>query len=127
MVAQLARMLRQSAGIALLATLTACGSSSPARVPFKIYSNPPGAYVVYQVQKQADQTSPWIYLGITPLESLQPFDGDALKRAEKVSLRVMKEGYFDQTKTWHGKDLVEEAGQRKMVFWNPSLVRGEAK
>ena len=106
------------------AALTACASSVKT-VPFKIQSDPLGAYVMYQVQadKEDPRSYDWIYLGNTPLDTRRAIESRELKRADSFMIRVMKEGYLDQQKAWTGGQFVEESKEKGAVFWNPRLIK----
>ncbi|MCK5360311.1 MAG: hypothetical protein KAJ95_06765 [Gammaproteobacteria bacterium] len=105
---------------------TAC-SSGPKVLPLKVYSEPAGGYVVYRIDSTTADDEPWIYIGTTPVESTLLIDKNIAKNAGKLSVRVMKEGYFDIKKEWDAEKLKEESEQRKMLFWNPSLVEHQLK
>ena len=110
--------------IAFIAPLltTAC-SSTPKTVPVKVFSEPAGGYVIYRIDAKDRDESPWIYLGTTPLQSTLNFEKDIARKARKVSIKIMKEGYFDSNKDWQPEKIEEEFKERKMLFWNPSLIR----
>ncbi len=89
--------------------LTGCASTSRL-VPFAVQSDPLGAHVLYQStttsgQKQGAETSDWIYLGITPVDLRREIERIALKRDDAFTLRVLKDGYLEQRKTWGGKEI----------------------
>ena len=109
--------------VALLVILTRC-ASSVRTVPFKVQSDPLGAYVLYQIQadQHDNRNYDWIYLGNTPLDIRRAVDSSDLKRADAFVIRVMKEGYLDQQKAWTGEQIVKEAKKKGAVFWNPRLV-----
>ena len=102
-------------------------STAPKPVPIKVYSEPAGGYVIYRLDNEAEADAPWIYLGTTPLESTLVVESKVAKKTRKLSIRVMKEGYFDTSKDWETERVKEEYDQRKMLFWNPSLVKHETK
>jgi hypothetical protein len=113
---------------AVLMTLLASScSSAPKAVPVKVYSEPAGGYVIYRVDRESDKDAPWIYLGTTPVESVLYIEKKTAKKANKLSIRVMKEGYFDIHKDWEGDKIKDEVKERKMLFWNPNLVEQKAK
>jgi len=112
--------------ISLLLLTSAC-SSAPKALPLKVYSEPAGAYVIYRIDASTSDDEPWVYIGTTPLESTLLIDKDLAKKAGKLSVRVMKEGYFDINKEWDAERLREESEERKMLFWNPGLVQHKAK
>ncbi len=101
------------------------GCGSPVKtVPFKVQSDPLGAYVMYQVQDDAEDARDfdWIFLGNTPVDTRRAIPKRQLKRADSFMIRVMKEGYLDQQKAWTGDQLVDESKSKGAVFWNPRLV-----
>jgi len=109
--------------IAALVAATVSGCASPRRnVPFNIQSDPLGAYVMFQVKNEGGAKSDWIYLGNTPLITTRQYTKEQLSGKNSVMLRVMKEGYFDQTKVWKGGELKDESKSKGRVFWNPRLV-----
>ncbi len=109
------------AGLAVL-LIGAC-ASAPRTVPFNVHSDPQGAYVLLQVQPPVGPAADWVFIGNTPLNSVREMDLDTAKKAKTVTLRVMKEGYFDQTKVWVGDVFVGEAKDKGKIFWTPRMVR----
>jgi len=109
------------AGVSL--ALVGCGSSVRT-VPFKVQSDPLGAYVMYQVQDDAEDVRhfDWIFLGNTPVDTRRAISKKRLKRADSFMIKVVKEGYHDQQKAWTGEQLVDESKSKGAVFWNPRLV-----
>jgi len=100
------------------------GCASTRSIPFTIQSDPLGAYVLLQVDAIPGTESPdWIYIGNTPLSTTRTLTTRDVKQAKSVAIRVMKEGYFDQTKEWQAQSLVAEQKEKGTVFWNPKLVR----
>lgn len=112
--------------ITMMLLFSSC-SSAPKAVPIKIYSEPAGGYVIYRLDNEAEADAPWIYLGTTPLESTLVVENNIAKKTRKLSMRVMKEGYFDTSKDWETEKVRQEYDQRKMLFWNPNLVKHETK
>ena len=109
----------------LFAAIAMAGCASSIRtVPFKVQSDPLGAVVLYQIQAdiEDERNYDWIYLGLTPVDIRRAVEKSDLKRADAFVLRVMKEGYLDQRKSWTGEQLVKEAKSKGAVFWNPRLV-----
>ena len=105
----------------LLITLAlgAC-SSAPKQIPVAVHSDPLGAFTVMQVQFSDGNSSEWAYIGITPVDINRSFN---VSTAKSVTIKVIKEGYFEQTKTWEMRefnDLVKSQGQ---VLWVPHLVK----
>lgn len=107
--------------VSIILLSSAC-SSAPKSVPVKVYSEPAGGYVIYRLDNEAEADAPWIYLGTTPVESTLVIEDDVAKKTRKLSIRVMKEGYFDTSKDWETELVKQEYAERKMLFWNPSLV-----
>lgn len=107
---------------AMLAALVAGCASPPRNVPFNIQSDPLGSYVMFQVKNEGGGKSDWIYLGTTPLITTRQYSKKQLQGKNTVMFRVMKEGYFDQTKVWKGGELRDESKAKGRVFWNPRLV-----
>ena len=108
--------------VSMMLLFSSC-SSAPKPVPIKIYSEPAGGYVIYRLDNEAEADAPWIYLGTTPLESTLVVEDKVAKKTRKLSIRVMKEGYFDMNKDWQTDKVKQEFEDRKMLFWNPSLIR----
>ncbi len=112
----------------LVATLAAAvlgGCASTRVVPFTVQSDPLGAHVVYQVQSEVRGTGgahDWIYLGVTPIDIRREIGNTQLRKADAFVLRVMKEGYLDQQRSWTGPEMLDELSTKKRVFWNPRLV-----
>ena len=113
--------------VLVLALLSAC-SSRIAPVRFKVNSEPEGAYVLYQIQgAEIDCAGKWVYLGNTPLQGVYQFDRKQLQGGDKISLRVMQQGYMDQTKEWTGASFYEEAKGKGVIFWTPEMVPAGAR
>ena len=112
--------------ISMLLLFSSC-SSTPKTVPLKVYSEPAGGYVIYRVDSNSDVDAPWVYLGTTPLESSLQIEKALAKDARKLSVRVMKEGYFDISKDWEPEKVKADIEERKMIFWNPSLIEHKTK
>ena len=105
-------------GILCLA-ITACGSNTK-QVPISILSDPLGAYTMIKVEYKQQDHSDWIFLGATPVKLNRTI---SFKNATRVSVRVIKEGFFEQTKTWPAKQFLKEYRDRDKVLWVPSLVQ----
>ncbi|MEA1927770.1 MAG: hypothetical protein U9N73_06150, partial [Candidatus Auribacterota bacterium] len=45
-------------------------------------------------------------LGMTPIDFVREINFDDLENAESISLRILKEGYFEQTKSWLSDDFI---------------------
>ncbi len=109
--------------LVLLTALLASGcASKPVMLPMTIQSDPLGAYVLMQ-HRNPQMTEPeWLYLGNTPLSSQRKVNTD-----QSLVLRVMKEGFFDQTRQWQSDQIKGELENKNRVFWNPRLVPSAAK
>ncbi len=107
----------------LLSILLSSGCAGNAvMLPMTIQSDPLGAYVLMR-QQNVQKTEPeWVYLGNTPLTSQREVSTD-----QNLILRVMKEGYFNQSKEWLPEQFKVELENKKRVFWNPRLVPSAAK
>ena len=104
-------------------TLLSAGcASSTKNVPLNIQSDPLGAYVVFQITRANGTKSDWVFLGNTPLLTTRQYSKEELRNENSIVLRVMKEGFFDQTKVFKGKELRQESKSKGRVFWNPRLV-----
>lgn len=119
----LIQILKTFFTVVVIVILTGC-ASSVRTVPFKVQSDPLGAYVLYQIQADQydDRNYDWIYLGNTPLDIRRTVNSSDLRRADAFVIRVMKEGYLDQQKAWTGEQIVKEAKKKGAVFWNPRLI-----
>ncbi len=100
----------------LIALLTGCSSQQP--INFRVHTEPEGAHVIYR----QDNLS-WIYLGLTPLDSIEVIPEERLEDEHTLSLRVMRCGYLDQEKEWTGADLEREVSEKGQVFWTPRLIK----
>ena len=119
----LSRVTRAVAALAAVAVLAGCATTRI--VPFTVQSDPLGAHVLYQVQTPVSDdisTNEWIYLGLTPVDIRREVGKTQLRKADAFVLRVVKEGYLDQQKSWSGDDLVGQIEEKGRVFWNPRLV-----
>ncbi|MEM7193677.1 MAG: hypothetical protein AAF402_01920 [Pseudomonadota bacterium] len=118
--ATLARMLVVSI---VFMIVTGCASSGVTTVPMKIQSDPLGAYVMFQVQG-GDQSASydWIFLGNTPVDVRKSIDESDWDHADAFVLRVMKEGYLEQQKSFTARDFYREVQEKDTVFWNPKLI-----
>jgi hypothetical protein len=108
--------------VAGAALLTAAGCASSRNIPFTIHSDPQGAYVMMQTQESDKPSSEWVYLGNTPLMMTREVNVKEIKNAKAIVIKVMKEGYFDQTKVWKGREFLNEEKEKGRIFWNPLLV-----
>ena len=110
---------------AVFVSLSIAACSSPTRtVPLTVQSDPLGAYVMFQMQadREDERNYDWIFLGNTPLKVRRSMTKEELEDADAFVIRVMKDGYHEQKKSYTGKQLVSEAKSKGTVFWNPRLV-----
>lgn len=100
------------------------GCSSPTKtVRIKINSQPEGAHVVYRMTgEDLPCQGQWIYLGNTPLRGVRHFNEGQLKKTEKITLKVIQNGYLDQVIEWDGPGFWEEAEGRGVIFWTPEMI-----
>ena len=94
------------------------GCSSKQSIKFNVHSEPEGAHMIYQ-----SDDSPWIYLGVTPLDVVEVLSGDQLEDDATVTLKVMRCGYLEQAKEWTGEELQQENEEKGMIFWTPRLIK----
>ncbi len=105
-----------------LSLLSACADTKGVR--FKINSVPKGAHVLYQVKGgNLPCQDNWIYLGNTPLQGVQHFNENQLEDTAKITLRVMHNGYHDQSREWDGESFWREIEEKDVIFWTPELSR----
>ncbi len=110
------------AGLLALVMLTGC-SSATKTVKLKIHSQPEGAYIVYKVTgSEIPCAGKWIYLGNTPFRGIHQFNEDDLENADKITLKVMRQGYTDQIIEWDGPGFWDEAVEKGVIFWTPELI-----
>ena len=105
--------------VAICTAIIGCGSNKR-QVPISILSDPLGAYAMIKVEYKEQDNSDWIFLGPTPitLNRTIKFEG-----ATRVSIKVIKEGFFEQTKSWKAKKFLSEYKDQDKVIWSPSLVQ----
>jgi hypothetical protein len=115
---------RRSVGLlcAAAALLLASGCASTRSVPLAIHSDPAGAFVVMQVKSPDQGASDWIYLGNTPLLAVREMPTKETEHASEIVLKVMKEGYIDQAKSWKGEAFLNEQDEKERIYWNPRMV-----
>lgn len=105
----------------LILLTSACASTKS--VPVTVNSDPLGSQVILQVKGIESQQSEWIYLGNTPLTTQRRFSTDHFNDDYIITLRVMKDGFIDQTKEWSGSEL-EEASESRLI-WNPQMIKNQ--
>lgn len=102
--------------VVFLMALTGCSSKNA--INFNVHSEPEGAHIIYQ-----KDNSPWIYLGVTPLDVIEIFPKDQLEDDNSVTLKAMRCGYLEQAKEWTGEELEEENDKKGRIFWTPRLIK----
>ncbi|MBE0582676.1 MAG: hypothetical protein IH612_02815 [Desulfofustis sp.] len=110
------RPLLLSLTVVLVAVLTGCSSKQP--ITFRVHTEPEGAHVIYRQDNHS-----WIYLGLTPLDTIEVIPEENLEKEHTMSLRVMRCGYLDQEKEWTGTALEREVSEKGQVFWTPRLIK----
>jgi len=98
--------------IGYVMALTGC--SSKQAINFNVHTEPEGAHVVYQ-----QDSSQWIYLGVTPLNLIEEIPGGD----NTITLKAMRCGYLEQAKEWRGEELQKENKEKGMIFWTPRLIK----
>jgi len=117
---------RVSLFILLFSLILFSGCAGSKSVRFKINSVPKGAHVLYQVEGgNMPCEGKWMYLGNTPLQGVQQFDEKQLTDADKITLRIMHNGYHDQAREWDGESFWQEIEEKDVIFWTPELVRNK--
>ena len=123
---KLANSLQQAvlvvALLLLAVAVTGC-SSKVQTVQFKINSEPEGSHVVLNVSgPKLPNSADWIYLGHTPIRGVRQISEDKVAEANKITLKVMHAGYYDQIREWDGEAFWNEAVERGVIFWTPELI-----
>jgi hypothetical protein len=113
--------------IAVLVAVLGLGAcaSTPDTIPFAVQSDPLGAHVLFKSSSGVDESAEsgdWIYLGVTPVDLRRRLGRSLFKSDDAFTLRVLKDGYLEQRKTWGGDDMKEQMNSIGKVFWNPRLV-----
>ncbi|MFT4629410.1 MAG: hypothetical protein ACI9WC_002020 [Arenicella sp.] len=111
--------LKLIAVIAACLLISACGSAKK-NVSLKVQSDPLGAYALMQIKYKGDENTDWRFLGATPVIANKEI---LTSDATEVSIRVIRPGYYDQTKTWFVKDFLREYADNKQIVWVPRLVK----
>jgi len=42
---------------------------------------------------------------------------------DRVSFKVMRNGYLDQVKEWSGEQFLDEYDEQGVIFWTPRLIK----
>lgn len=117
--------------ILLLTSMVVIGCGPSVRnIHFKVNSEPEGAHLVYRLSpmvenEKMDSDQPvaadWIYLGNTPFQGMRRINDDLLVDSTKITLKVMRAGYYDQIKEWDGASFLDEAESKGRIIWFPRL------
>ena len=102
--------------------MTGCGASVR-NIPFKINSEPEGAHLIYKLSHPQDKSpsADWIYLGNTPFQGVRGINEDLLVDSTKITIKVMRAGYYDQIMEWDGASILEETETKGQITWSPRL------
>ena len=101
--------------------ISGCASSIH-EVPFTVNSVPPGSYVLLQTMIPEMDVYDWVYMGTTPIDFVRKLDFDKLQESQSISLRILKEGYFEKTKSWLPDEFIDTYDDRGGISWDPHLV-----
>ncbi len=105
----------------ILLMVSACADKKI--VKFKINSVPKGAHILYKVEGgESSCQGQWLYLGNTPWQGVRQLSEDDVEGADKITLKVLHNGYHEQVKEWDGIGFWEEAEERDVIFWTPELI-----
>jgi len=108
-------------GLCALGLLTGCGAGVQS-VRFKVNSEPEGGHVIYRHLADGGQGADWIYLGRTPLQVVRQYRAEDLEAKDRVSLKVLRDGYLEQVREWDGATLKAISDEQGVVIWAPRLV-----
>ena len=108
--------LLMTTAVGTVLALTGC--SSKQAINFNVHTEPEGAHVIYQ-----QDNSQWIYLGVTPLNSIEVISGHDLEEENTITLKAMRCGYLEQAKEWSGEELKNESKEKGIIFWTPRLIK----
>lgn len=101
--------------------LAGCGKTIHP-VKMIIHSDPEGGHVLYKAPPTRGQ---WVYLGSTPVKSVQMVDDELMTESNKFSLRIVRDGFHDQMKEWDGDAFLEMYENQGKIFWTPHLIRSK--
>ena len=114
-------LLKTTLLLILTTLIVGCSTSSARKeVPLSIFSDPLGAYALLKVDYSDNRDSDWIFLGATPVKISKSID---FQKANKVSLRVIREDFVEQTKTWSAKEFKKMAKGNNKIFWSPAMIK----
>ena len=104
----------------IILSIAACGSTKRKEIPMSIYSDPLGAYALLKVDYSDQTDSDWIFLGATPVKISKSI---TFENAKKVTLRVIREDFQEQTRTWSAKEFLKQSKNGNKIFWSPAMVK----
>ncbi len=100
------------------------GCSSRQFINLNIHTEPEGSHLVYRIAKErTERESPWVYLGVTPFTGVSLIEEGDLESGDKISFKVMRQGYLDQVKEWNGEQFLDEYEESGVIFWTPRLIK----
>lgn len=108
----------------VLATTLFAGCATSKNIPMMVNSDPLGAQVLFQVKGEEVKQADWVYLGNTPLNIQRVISKAYLNDEHTVVIRVMKEGFIDQTKEFSGSNVNDVASDGERLFWNSVMIKG---
>lgn len=111
-------MLKFGLAVAALCVLGLSGCASNQQINLKIHTEPEGAHIVYRLDN-----SRWMYLGVTPLDTVEVIHENDLEDNHTVTLKAMRCGYLEQGKVWTGEELLAENDSQGMILWTPRLIK----
>ena len=105
--------------VIVMFSLAACGTNKR-DVLMKIHSDPLGAYALMQVKYKGNENSDWVFLGPTPVTLDKSIN---MSDAVEVSLKVIRPGFYEQTKSWKPKEFLKEHSKQNGILWVPNMVQ----
>lgn len=108
----------------IFATTVFAGCATSKNIPMMVNSDPLGAQVLLQIKGEEIKNSDWVYLGNTPLNIQRVIQKAHLNDKHTLVIRVMKEGFIDQSKEFSGSNVNDVASDGERLFWNSVLIKG---
>jgi len=105
----------------LLLVLVGCGKKIYP-VKMVVHSDPQGGHVLYKAPTTQGQ---WVYLGSSPVKTVQMVDDDVMTKNNKFTLRIVRDGFHEQLKVWDGETFLEIFESQGKIFWTPHLIRSK--
>ena len=65
----------------------------------------------------------WIFVGNSPVTFTREYHEGVFEKGHSIRIKIVREGYFSQTKEWSGDNLEKEVEEKGKVFWSPKLVK----